>query len=80
MDIPIIVFLGGSILVFGQLFRWKFISDPPTKYGFYTHSIIKKYFGKKFLKYYNYIVGFLCQIFALIYVGIKYVHPMMLDK
>ena len=57
-----VVFLVGLFLIVGQLFRWKIIADPPKDLRFYSHSMINRFLGKKFLKYFNYIFGIALQV------------------
>ncbi len=78
MTIDIIMILIGLLIIFGQFLKWKFLSDPsPQFYLLYTHSAIKRFFGRKFLKYFNYILGSLFIIFALVDIFMKYLRPMV---
>ena len=48
----------GSALIYGTQNRWPMLTDPPEDMWIcYTHSFLKKVFGKQFLIYYNYAFG-----------------------
>lgn len=48
----------GAVLIVGTYKRWDWLVDPPDKYWMaYSHSFMKKLFGKTFLIYFNYILG-----------------------
>jgi len=61
----IIIFLIGLLLFVGQIAGWKIIADPPENLGFYSHSVLNKLFGKKFLKFFNILLGTLLMILAV---------------
>jgi hypothetical protein len=63
----LLFFIFGIVLIIGTYKRWIWLVDPPEKYSlFYSQSWLKKVFGKTFLIYYNYILGYLFVLFALI--------------
>ncbi len=54
----LIIFLG-IIEIYGTNKKWPMLVDPPKKFSHvYSHSLLKKYFGQKFLIFYNYFLGF----------------------
>jgi hypothetical protein len=76
--IPLDLFLGfliylffvflGMILIVGTWWRWPWLVDPPLdQWTFNFHAFIKKFFGQKFLIYFNYVVGAIIIIVLLIY-------------
>lgn len=55
----------GALLIVGTKTRWTFLVDPPEEWApLYSHSVLKRMFGKEFLPGFNYAVGI-----ALIVVG-----------
>lgn len=59
----------GVSLIFGTIKKWPMLVDPPEKmWTYYSHSLLKKFFGKKFLIYYNYLLG--CIFFSLGFYGL----------
>ncbi len=72
--IAILFILAGIILIFGTKRGWSWLVDPPTDYWmFYSHSFLKKFFGKTFLLRFNYFIGILFIILSLfgIWNGLK---------
>jgi hypothetical protein len=66
--------LAGIILIVGTKKRWRWLVDPPEDYWmFYSHSFLKKVFGKTFLLYFNYMLGIILIVLCLIGIwnGIK---------
>lgn len=48
----------GVILIVGTKKKWTWLVDPPEEYWLvYSHSFLKKVFGKTFLAYFNYLLG-----------------------
>jgi small neutral amino acid transporter SnatA (MarC family) len=48
----------GIVLIVGSVKKWVWLVDPPHEYWLvYSHSFIKKVFGKTVLLYFNYILG-----------------------
>ena len=66
MIFSVAVFAIGFIIVYGAIDGWKFLIDPPESWSpFYSQSIIKKIFGKKFLYYETIVVGVLFIVASL---------------
>ncbi|AZR73483.1 hypothetical protein BBF96_08860 [Anoxybacter fermentans] len=60
MFFSLVAIIVGILLIIGTKRRWKFLVDPSDKLSsIYSHSRIKKVFGKDFLEEYNYVVGIL---------------------
>ena len=56
----IFMFIGGVLLIVGNYKRWVWLVDPPENSFttlFYSHYHLKKLCGKKYLIYFNYILG-----------------------
>jgi hypothetical protein len=71
-DLIFLIFfiIAGVILIVGTNKKWMWLVDPPEDYWmFYSHSFIKKIFGKKMLLYFNYFLGILFILFSLIGIG-----------
>jgi hypothetical protein len=65
--IAIFFIFAGIILIVGTKERWSWLVDPPTDHWtFYSHSFLKKCFGKTFLIYFNYSLGIAFILFSLI--------------
>ncbi len=59
--------ISGLLIIYGTYKKWKWIVDPSAKYSNAdSQVIIKKWFGKKFLIVYSYIVGFAFFLFGFI--------------
>jgi len=47
------------VAIYGTIHKWAMLVDPPEKMSiFYSHALLKKIFGKNFLIFYNYFLGF----------------------
>jgi hypothetical protein len=56
----------GAILVIGSIKKWPRLTDPPIEnWTSSSSSFIKKFFGKKVLLYFNYILGILLILLSL---------------
>ena len=65
--IAIFFIFAGIVLLVGTKKRWVWLVDPPADYWtFYSHSFLKKFFGKTFLLYFNYILGIVFILLSLI--------------
>ena len=63
------------LMVIGTFLRWDFLVDPPESWKGYSHTFLKKIFGKEFLTPFNYIVGtvgFILGMFIFIGILIQY--------
>ena len=63
---PIVLGLTGLFIIIGTLLRMSVLVDPSSKWIHYSHSILKKHFGSKFLVGYNYFIGLLFLVIAII--------------
>ena len=57
--------LGFIFLIVGTFLKWDFLVDPPESRKGYSHTYLKRLFGKEFLTPYNYIVGTIGSIFGI---------------
>jgi hypothetical protein len=65
--IAIFFIIAGIIIIVGTKKRWSWLVDPPVDYWtFYSHSFLKKFFGKTFLLYFNYFLGIVFILLSLI--------------
>ncbi len=56
----------GIVLIVGSAKKWRWLVDPPTEYWkVYSHSFIKRLFGKTVLLCFNYILGILLILLSL---------------
>lgn len=60
-----VILLLSTIMIIGTFLRWKFLVDPPESWKGYSHTHLKKIFGKEFLIPYNYVVGTLGIIISI---------------
>ena len=76
IELTNVIILGMTVLYFlliviGTFLKWEFLVDPPESWKGYSHTFLKKIFGKEFLIPYNYIVGTVGFIFGMfIFIGI----------
>ena len=63
----------GGILIFGTYRKWMWLVDPPTDSFCYSHALLKKMFGAKFLMFFNYIIGsiFIVLSVATVFRGLR---------
>ena len=55
------------ILLLGQILDWKFIAKPSKNFGYiYPLNMLGRWFGKKFLKFFNYIFGSILLVLSVL--------------
>jgi hypothetical protein len=52
-----IVFGTGVLLIVGAHQRWRWLVDPPDNWLWYSQTIVKRVFGRGFLRFFTYLVG-----------------------
>jgi len=58
----------GIFLVFGAYKKITWLVDPSESYSpWYSQAFLKKYFGRKFVRYYTYILGILLIVISIWY-------------